>query len=218
MSISGISWKDLCKSKEEGGLGIRDIRKFNYALMAKWKWRYISNEKGRWKEVLDSKYGLKLDNGLVPVKYQSWWWRDLTSICREGGGEGWFQDEVGWKIGSGDKIRFWEDMWVGNSKLKTLFPRLFSLSLNQGHKVEEVGGWEGSVWRWTLSWRRGRFEWETLMESELGDLISRVTVMKNEKDTLVWSSEATRCFTVSFAYECLVKTTRGPQIEAFKYL
>ena len=151
MSISGISWKDLCKSKEEGGLGIRDIRKFNYAQMAKWKWRYISNEKGRWKEVLDSKYGLELDNGLVPVKYQSWWWRDLTSICREGGGEWWFQDEVEWKIGSGDKIRFWEDMWVGNSKLKTLFSRLFSLSLNQGHKVEEVGGWEGSMWRWTLS-------------------------------------------------------------------
>jgi len=68
----------------------------------------------------------------------------LTSICREGGGDGWLQDEVGWKIGSGDKIRF----WVGNSKLKTLFPRLFSLSLNQGHKVEEVGGWEGSVWVW----------------------------------------------------------------------
>jgi len=217
-SISWISWKELCKSKEEGGLGIRDIRKFNFALMAKWKWRYISNEKGRWKEMLESKYGMELNNGLVPMKYQSWWWRDFMSICREGGGEGWFQKEVGWKIGSGDKIRFWEDVWVGNSKLKTLFPRLFSLSLNQGHKVEEVGGWEGSMWRWTLSWRRARFEWETVMESELGDIISRVVVMKDENDALVWSSEANGCFTVSFAYECLGKTDRGPQIEAFRYL
>jgi len=154
----------------------------------------------------------------LPVKYQSWWWRDLTRICREGGGDGWFQDEVGWKIGSGDKIRFWEDVWVGNSKLKTLFPRLFSLSLNQGHKVEEVGGWEGSEWRWTLSWRRGRFEWETLMEAELDVLISRVKVMKDEKDPLLWSSEAPGCFTVSSTYKCLVKTVRGPQIEVFKYL
>ena len=55
--ISWISWKNLCKPREEGGLGIRDIRKFNVALLAKWKWRCISNEKGRWKECLESKYG-----------------------------------------------------------------------------------------------------------------------------------------------------------------
>jgi len=29
--ISWISWKNLCKPREEGGLGIRDIRKFNVA-------------------------------------------------------------------------------------------------------------------------------------------------------------------------------------------
>ena len=155
--ISWISWKDLCKNKDEGGLGIKDIRKFNYALMAKWKWRISSNDKGRWKEVLESKYGLGTDE-MVPIKYQSLWWRDLTRVCREGGDEGWFQGEVVWKVGSGDKVRFWEDVWVGSSNLKAVYPRLFSLSLNQGHKVEEVGGWEGSMWRWSLSWRRVRFE------------------------------------------------------------
>ena len=216
-SIPWISWKDLCKTKEEGGLGIRDIRKFNYALMAKWKWQISFNDKGRWKEVLESKYGLDID-GSLPIKYQSLWWRDLTSICREGGGDEWFQGEVGWKVGSGDNVRFWEDVWVGNSNLKTVFPRLFSLSLNQGHKVEEVGGWEGSMWRWSLSWRRVRFEWETLMEAELGALISRVNVMKDEKDALVWRSEATGRFTVSSAYECLVTTARGPLIDVFEDL
>jgi len=33
--ISWISWKDICKTREEVGSGIRDIRKFNYALLAK---------------------------------------------------------------------------------------------------------------------------------------------------------------------------------------
>jgi len=33
-------------------------------------------------------------------------------------------------LGSGDKARFWEDVWVGTANLKTLYPRLFSLSLN----------------------------------------------------------------------------------------
>ena len=81
-------------------------------------------------------------------------------MCSEGGGEGWFQEQVGWKVGRGDKVRFWEDVWAGNSNLKTLYPRLFSLSLNQGQKVEEVGVWDDLVWRWSLTWRRSRFEWE----------------------------------------------------------
>jgi len=93
------------------------------------------------------------------TKLQSWWWRDLLKVCKEGGGDGWFQEEVGWKLGSGDKVRFWEDVWVGNSNLKSMFPRLYSLSLNQGQKVEVVGVWEESTWKWTLRWRHGRFEW-----------------------------------------------------------
>ena len=93
--ISWISWKDICNSKGEGGLGIRDIRKFNYVFLAKWKWRCISDDKGRWKEVLDSKYGLDPSIVHIPVKSQSWWWRDLLKVCKEGGGDGWFQEQVG---------------------------------------------------------------------------------------------------------------------------
>ena len=33
--ISWVSWEVLFKPKEEGGLGFRDIRKFNYALKRK---------------------------------------------------------------------------------------------------------------------------------------------------------------------------------------
>ena len=86
--ISWVSWRDLCKAKEEGGMGLKDIKKFNFALLAKWKWQYISQEKGKWKEVLLSKYGAELECSLIPVKYQSWWWRDIVKVCKEGGGEG----------------------------------------------------------------------------------------------------------------------------------
>ena len=126
-------------------MGFRDIRKFNYALVAKWRWRCISEEKGRWKELLASKYGVELESSQTPVKFKSWWWRDLFKVCREGGGDGWFKEELGWKLGGEDKVKFWENMWVDNTNLKTLFPRLYSLSLNQGQKVEEVSEWEGSV-------------------------------------------------------------------------
>jgi len=40
-------------------LGIKDIRKFNATLLAKWKWRLMSEEKGKWKDILLSKYGME---------------------------------------------------------------------------------------------------------------------------------------------------------------
>jgi len=143
-SIAWVSWEDLCKPKEEGGLGLKDIKKVNAALLAKWRWRFLSQDKGKWKEVLESKYGGELDCHHLPVKYQSWWWRDLVKVCREGGGEGWFQKEIHWVLGRGDKVRFWDDVWIGDTNLRSLFPRLYALSANKNQKVEEVG--MGKAW------------------------------------------------------------------------
>jgi len=78
---------------------------FNQALLAKWRWRYLSNEKGKWKDLLASKYGSEL-HLQTPMKLQSWWWRDLLKVCREGGEDEWFQKEIGWKVGRGDKVKF----------------------------------------------------------------------------------------------------------------
>ena len=36
--IAWVSWETVCLSKEKGGLGIRDLTKFNQALLGKWKW------------------------------------------------------------------------------------------------------------------------------------------------------------------------------------
>ena len=42
----------------EKGLGIKDISRFNSFLLAKWKWGLVSEEQGKWKEVLVSKYDM----------------------------------------------------------------------------------------------------------------------------------------------------------------
>ena len=126
----------MCKSKQEGGLGILDVRDFNHALLAKWKWRWLSDEKGRWKDILESKYGDESEGLQFPIRLQSWWWRDLRKVCMQGGGQGWFQAEMSWGIGCGDRIKFWEDVWIGNTNLKSEFPRLYSISCNQTQTVE----------------------------------------------------------------------------------
>ena len=88
-------------------------------------------------------------------------------------------------------MKFWEDVWIGNSSLKSLYPRLFSLSLNQGQRVNEVGEWEDSTWQWKIRWRRARFEWEVLLEADLIHQISQVSLSRERKDVQMWGCEDT---------------------------
>jgi len=142
------------------------------------------------------------------VKLQLWWWRDLLKVCREGGGDGWFQKEIGWKVGCGDKVKFWEDVWVGNSNLKSLYPKI----------LEEVGEWEDEVWRWRLGWRRARFEWESVLEAKLTIHISTTMLSKEEKDIQVWGNDEKGCFTINAAYEYLAKHERGSRLDVYETL
>lgn len=66
-------------------------------------------KKGRWKDIIVSKYGTSFDRDSASLKFQTWWWRDLCKSCGEGEAASWFQGAIEWKVGGGDKVRFWED-------------------------------------------------------------------------------------------------------------
>ena len=103
-------WDNICKVKDEGGLGIKRIELFNKALLAKWLWRLGSTKYGLWKEVLESKYGLRwLSNSYVPKKNRltSRWWLDLFKASISNQGVNWFNQNMVWKVGSGAKVKFW---------------------------------------------------------------------------------------------------------------
>jgi len=112
----------------------------------------------------------------------------LSKIYGEGEEEGWFQATLQWKIGSGDKVTFWEDAWLGRYNLITLYSRLFSLSLDQGMIVGEVKVWESSEWHWRDMLR----------------YISTGTIKREAKDMHIWREDSTCDFLVRSAYECLV--------------
>ena len=44
------------RESEKRDLGIRDLNKFNYALLGKWRWNLFNYQKELWARVLDSKY------------------------------------------------------------------------------------------------------------------------------------------------------------------
>jgi hypothetical protein len=52
-----VRWDKVCSSIFEVGLGIRNLRTFNQALLGKWLWRYGYERDAWWRVVVDSKYG-----------------------------------------------------------------------------------------------------------------------------------------------------------------
>jgi len=51
--IAWASWKMVCELKEEGGLGMIDLGRFNVAILGKWIWRLGNDKMGLWKKVLE---------------------------------------------------------------------------------------------------------------------------------------------------------------------
>jgi len=44
--VAWASWKKVCEAREDGGLGVIDLRIFNLALLGKWIWRLGSDKGG----------------------------------------------------------------------------------------------------------------------------------------------------------------------------
>jgi len=53
--IPWVRWSYVCKPKTEGGLGNRDLRLVNLALLKKWHWRLIKRGKTLCKDIIGAR-------------------------------------------------------------------------------------------------------------------------------------------------------------------
>ena len=70
--IAWISWETICTPKEVGGLGVRKLGAFNFALLGKWCWRMLIDKGGLWYRFLKARYGEvdgRLADGGVGVQF-----------------------------------------------------------------------------------------------------------------------------------------------------
>jgi hypothetical protein len=52
-----VNWHRVCSSIKASGLGVRDVIKFNQALLGKWMWRYSQEHDALWRSMIEMKYG-----------------------------------------------------------------------------------------------------------------------------------------------------------------
>ena len=94
-------------------------------------------------------------------------------------------------------------MWVGDSKLKDLFPLLFRIAANNSAIVADLWGrQEGGGGCWEVHFRRPFQDWELEEVNRFLSYISAVRVQEGE-DFLVWKIERKGTFKVNSYYRSL---------------
>ncbi|XP_022145148.1 uncharacterized protein LOC111014662 [Momordica charantia] len=101
------SWKRLCVSKEQGGLGFKDLCIFNQAMLAKQSWQIIKNPNSLLVRVLRGKY-FKHGNFMTAElgSNPSFVWRSILW------GKELFVKGIRWRIGNGFSVIIGSDPWI----------------------------------------------------------------------------------------------------------
>jgi len=149
-----VRWEILQRPRAKGGLGIDDLVVKNAVMLFKWWWRYACEEGALWKEIVSSIH--KEDLSLLPSKMRAVVpgpWRDIKHLAAEDFPvQNAFVNNLSIQVGDGMKTKFWQHPWLQTIILKERFPMLYNVSSQKRAFVADMGWFEGTQWRWTLSW------------------------------------------------------------------
>ncbi|KAE8655306.1 2-succinylbenzoate--CoA ligase [Hibiscus syriacus] len=214
--IRWVSWPNVCKSKEEGGLGVLNILNMNRALLGKWSWRFANERNAVWRRLICSKYNLDhaslLFNSKIPTK-SSWIWRSVVNTdFKEDSFGPKFRSLCRIQVGSGQFIRFWQDIWAMECPRKVSFPRLFASSSNQSGKLIEFGEFSPLGWIWNIQLRRSLVDWEFDQWTNLMTIISYFSLSREASDALLWKGNVAGFYSVN---SCVKICSQASQANSF---
>ena len=146
---SKIAWTEICKPKNEGGLGLMRIGEWNKASMMRHIWALCSKKPSLWVEWCHS----NLLKGkcyweIKPPSDCSWTWRKLLKL----------RDEAStlskYKVGKGNSISLWYSNWHPLGPLIPKYgPRIaYDAGLARNAKVDRIivnGTWQ---WPYPCTW------------------------------------------------------------------
>ncbi|GKU91159.1 hypothetical protein SLEP1_g5069 [Rubroshorea leprosula] len=196
--INWVSWERVCKKKEWGGLGVKDMKRFNLALMGKWWGRLASKDEGLWRRVIEGKYSEGRGNWMDWVRdgrgMGSLWWRDVCNLNNRDG------ENVGWLEEGKDK----ECYQMGNTQDGT-----YLLSTGKDKECYQMGNTQDGTWQWNLSWRRTLFEWEKEESMKLQGIIDKVKITPGRPDKWQWIHSSDGHYSTKLAYLKLTEERTG---------
>lgn len=139
-----LSWEQLQKPRDQGGLGVRSARQANSAFLTKLGWRVLTEPNSLWSRVLRAKYCKgRCDIDMFESKQNmSNVWRGITENTKH------LCDGAQVAVGNGCKTLFWDHRWVSKKPLREYALHSIPDALN-GATVEEMWNKETYSWKWS---------------------------------------------------------------------
>ncbi|KHN05438.1 Putative ribonuclease H protein, partial [Glycine soja] len=198
--IAWVDWKTVCLPKDKGELGIKDLRTFNTALLGKWRWDIFHKQEELWAKIIYSKYGgwRTLEEGRSGCQ-DSLWWKDLVNLQQQQQNNV-IKINTFWKVGQGDKFRFWEDRWIADElPLMEKYPRLYQISCQQKQTIMQMGSNKNTGWEW----RRSLFDCEVAMPNAFIGDISQQQIHSHTVDTWMWKPDPRGYYSTKSGYDMI---------------
>lgn len=187
--VHWIAWEQLILPKSMGGLGFRDMRLFNQALLARQAWRLIQFPDSLCARLLKAKYFPNSE--LIDAVFlgdSSVTWKSLEyglQLLKKG---------LIWRIGDGTKVRIWRDRWI---------PRESSLML------------AGAAGRCRLRWvsqliKQDDRSWDADLIWRICNPFDAIEILKiklpqyQTEDFLAWHYEKSGLFSIQSAYKLVL--------------
>ncbi|XP_074293711.1 uncharacterized protein LOC141620847 [Silene latifolia] len=188
--ISWVSWKTLCQPKGMGGMGFRDFKLFNLALLGKQAWRLTTETESLWARFMKVRYypnGDFLSSNIG--NHPSYTWRGIHE-AKEVLGLG-----LRRRIGNGLTTRVWGDAWVVPNQLgRVISPQPPGF---EGMMVARLLNDGGGAWNEQLI--------DNIFLGFEGTWIKNIRLSENAiDDDWFWSAEKDGVFSVKSAYRLLV--------------
>jgi hypothetical protein len=173
-----VGWDKLCRSKKQGGLGIRDPGKMNQVMGAKMWWRWLQHPQELWAKMWKQKYAPNDQfNQLIRFNEQvhgsNIWntaWRNRPLI----------QQHAFWEIRNGESALFWQDSWQQLPPLEDMeILNNIKTKLQQGRLQRVNDFWIPTQDR--QSWRKWKTTSTELQITEEIDLLPWQECMQSRK-------------------------------------
>ncbi|KAM6586543.1 hypothetical protein CsatA_009148 [Cannabis sativa] len=188
--IHWMAWDKLSKNKKGGGLGFRDLRDFNLAMLGKQGWRLMSRPDSLASKVFKARY--YNDGSFLTAQLgsnPSFVWRSILEaqdLVRRG---------IRWCVGNGQSISVLGEPWLpdaNNPLVTSSHPTLASVTVASLMSMDN-GGWDNKII-------------EDLFEVRDQQLIKSIPLQApTALDRMYWTLEKSGIFSVKSAYSFLQK-------------
>ncbi|GKA14013.1 hypothetical protein Tco_0693659, partial [Tanacetum coccineum] len=169
----------ICKPKEQGGLGLKDLGVWNEVLMTKRLWNVVVKKDTLWiKQIYKEK-----------LKDKSIWEAECDSNCTMG----WknilslrvkIRKHVRWKVGNGRSVNVWHENWCSVSPLSDYIDSrdIYNARLNNNCTINDIIN-EGR-WNWPEEWKSDFVELNQIQVPNLNEDVEDTVVCVSENN--VW--------------------------------